>query len=246
MSDYLTRLIERSLGAAPQIEPLIAPLHAPAEQMLSERAETMATFDPPAPTKIKTSERDTAPGGPAQGRTSETASSRSERQRFRDLPPLAEAPARFPLENGDDPSESRPRGPLRELAAPPTSGILEPPSVPFSPPTVAPGSTRAVVQPEITEHSAPGAATEGPLRSPQDQSRILVQPKIIGPHERPKSSADPAPQPPANEPPAIHVTIGRVEVRAVMSPGAPPKVASRAAPKLSLKDYLKQRNRGAR
>lgn len=240
MSDYLTRLIERSLGAAPQIEPLIAPLHAPVEQMLSERAETMATFDPPAPTK-KTSERDTAPGGPAQGRTSETASSRSERQSFRDLPPLAEAPARFPLENGDDPSESRPRGPLRELAAPPNSGILEPPSVPFSPPTVAPGSTRAVVQPEITEHSAPGAATEGPLRLSVDQSRIVVQPEIIGRHKPPKPAAVPA-QPSANEPLAIHVTIGRVEVRAVMSPSTPPKVASRAAPKLSLKDYLKQRN----
>jgi hypothetical protein len=246
MSDYLTRLIERSLGAAPQIEPLIAPLHAPPGQMLSERTEMIATFDPPAPTKIETSERDPAPGGPARGRTSETAFSRSERQRFRDLPPLAEAPARFPIEKGDDPSESRPRVPLRELSIPPRFEILEPSSVPLPPPMVTPESARAVVQPEITERPAPGAATEGPLRLPQDQSRIVVQPEIIGRRRAPKSSADRGPQPSPNEPPAIHVTIGRVEVHAVMAPSAPPKVASRAAPKLSLKDYLKQPNGGAR
>ena len=238
MSDYLTRLIERSLGTVPQIEPLIAPLHAPSEQLLNERAATTATFGPAAPAKPETSERDTASG--------EAASSRSESQSFRDLPPLAEAPARFPIEKGDDPSESRPRVPLRELSLPPRFEILEPPSVPLSPPIVAPGSTRAVVQPEITERSAPGAATEGPLRSPQHQSRILVQPEIIGRRKPPESSAGPAPQSFANEPPAIHVTIGRVEVRAVMSPSAPPKVAPRAVPKLSLKDYLKQRNGGAR
>jgi hypothetical protein len=246
MSDYLTRLIERSLGTAPQIEPLIAPLHAPSEQLLNERAATIATFGPAEPTKIETSDRDTAPGDPAQGRTREAVASRSERQSFRDLPPLAEGPARFPIEKDDAPSESRPRVPSRELSVPPRSEILEPPSVPLSPPTVAPGSTRAVVQPEIIEHSTPGAATEGPLRLPQRQSRILVQPEIIGRRKPPKSSAVSGAQPSPNEPPAIHVTIGRVEVRAVMPPSAPPKVASRSAPKLSLKDYLKQRNGGAR
>jgi hypothetical protein len=41
--------------------------------------------------------------------------------------------------------------------------------------------------------------------------------------------------------PAVHVTIGRVEVRAVMPPMATPKIASPATPKLSLEDYLKQR-----
>jgi hypothetical protein len=42
--------------------------------------------------------------------------------------------------------------------------------------------------------------------------------------------------------PTISVTIGRVEVRAVMPPMAVPKPASRSAPKLSLEEYLKQRN----
>ncbi len=49
------------------------------------------------------------------------------------------------------------------------------------------------------------------------------------------------PAPPA---PAIHVTIGRVEVRAVPPPA--PKVAQPARPKLSLDEYLAQRAGGSR
>jgi hypothetical protein len=72
-----------------------------------------------------------------------------------------------------------------------------------------------------------------------------VQPEIIG-HRKPSTSSVPAPRPPSNEPPAIHVTIGRVEVHAVMSPSAPPKAPSRVAPRPSLEEYLKQRNGGTR
>jgi hypothetical protein len=49
-------------------------------------------------------------------------------------------------------------------------------------------------------------------------------------------------QPSLKEAPAIHVTIGRVEVRAVTPPVAAPKPAPKSAPKLSLEDYLKRRN----
>jgi hypothetical protein len=44
--------------------------------------------------------------------------------------------------------------------------------------------------------------------------------------------------------PPIHVTIGRVEVRAVMPPVRVPKAAPPSAAKLSLEGYLKQRNGG--
>ncbi len=48
--------------------------------------------------------------------------------------------------------------------------------------------------------------------------------------------------------PTIRVTIGRVEVKAIMPPAPPvrPPSASRHAPRLSLEDYLKRRNRGER
>jgi hypothetical protein len=46
--------------------------------------------------------------------------------------------------------------------------------------------------------------------------------------------------------PIIRVTIGRVEVRAVQSPGQRPKQAKPRPPKLSLEDYLRKRARGSR
>lgn len=51
---------------------------------------------------------------------------------------------------------------------------------------------------------------------------------------------------PSSPPPNIRVTIGRVEVRAIMppEPKAPPAKPSRPGPALSLDDYLKQRNEG--
>jgi hypothetical protein len=46
--------------------------------------------------------------------------------------------------------------------------------------------------------------------------------------------------------PIVHVTIGRVEVRAVQPPAPAPKPAKSAPAKLSLEDYLRERERGAR
>ena len=46
--------------------------------------------------------------------------------------------------------------------------------------------------------------------------------------------------------PAIHVTIGRVEVRAIQSTAPTPKPAKAVAPRLSLDDYLQKRDGGAR
>lgn len=242
MSDYLTRLIERSLGAAPQIEPLIAPLHAPPGQILSERTETSAAFGLGSTAKIESSGRETTPGEDAKSRTSEAPFTRRENQRPSVSHPLPESPAGSPIATSDDSSRSLPRLPLPEAS----SATIPEAAVPLSPPMLSQESTRVVVETEIIQRSRPAAPTERPPRLPENESRVVVQPEIIGRHHPPKSSAIPAPQTSANEPPAIHVTIGRVEVRAVMSPSAPPKIASRAAPKLSLADYLKQRNGGAR
>jgi hypothetical protein len=54
--------------------------------------------------------------------------------------------------------------------------------------------------------------------------------------------SEPLSSPPS---PTIQVTIGRVEVRAVMPPAQPTQAKpTRSAPSLSLEDYLKQRNEG--
>lgn len=235
MSDYLSRLIERSLGTAPQIEPLIAPLHSPSEQILREETGTIA----PPTAKIESAERHTTPGDSAKGRTTEAAFPGNERQLIRDSPPLSAAPPGLPIEKSDD--LSRPRVPLRESS---TTLALET-SAPLSPAIISQGNTRVVVQPEIIARPGSGGAPEEPPPLPNRESRIAVQPEIIVHRNPPRVGAIPV-QPSGNDPPAIHVTIGRVEVRALMAPSAPPKVAPRAAPKLSLEDYLKQRNRTSR
>lgn len=43
-------------------------------------------------------------------------------------------------------------------------------------------------------------------------------------------------------PPVVRVTIGRIEVRAVMPPSPPVEVSASSTPKLSLDDYLRQHN----
>lgn len=53
----------------------------------------------------------------------------------------------------------------------------------------------------------------------------------------------PMPRAERSPPPAVHVTIGRVEIRALTPPAAEPR-SNRAAPRLSLDEYLK-RNAGA-
>jgi hypothetical protein len=110
---------------------------------------------------------------------------------------------------------------------------------------VSEGSSGIVAHPRNAELSRPAEATEGSLHLSDSPKRLSVRPEIIG-RRKPSPSSVPSPQPSSNEPPAIHVTIGRVEVRAVMSPSALPKARSRVAPRPSLEEYLKQRNGGAR
>ena len=92
-----------------------------------------------------------------------------------------------------------------------------------------------------------------PLRPPKEQTAIkpVAEKKVITrkdptPILRALSRAEsrqPAKQPPA---PAIHVTIGRVEVRATPPAANKPRVAQAVGPKLSLEDYLRSRGEGSK
>ena len=84
------------------------------------------------------------------------------------------------------------------------------------------------------------------LRPPQEQTNITPikqqkpAPRVDPvPRARTTSRAEPK-QNSIQPPPVIHVTIGRVEVRAT-KPSARPRATQPAGPKLSLEDYLRSR-----
>jgi hypothetical protein len=85
------------------------------------------------------------------------------------------------------------------------------------------------------------AASPNPPLS-KEKTQIVVQPEIISRLKPAESPFVPALQTSSKQPPAIHVSIGRVEVRAIMPPVAAPKSTPPSASKLSLEEYLKQRN----
>lgn len=90
------------------------------------------------------------------------------------------------------------------------------------------------------------ASASDPLRSlPRKEPGAPAQ-AILAPRLPPQPVAHPV-QPAVSQPaePAVHVTIGRVEIRAVSAPAAPKRPAP-SKPALSLSDYLDRRSGGRR
>jgi len=116
-------------------------------------------------------------------------------------------------------------------------------------------------QPTLTQAAPAEGTADAPLRDITHRPREAPLEPAISPAE---PSGIPKPRPlvleaviarpreaPHAEPKAtrtIHVTIGRIEVRAVMPPAppAPRPRPTQPVPLLSLEDYLKQRNEGRR
>lgn len=95
---------------------------------------------------------------------------------------------------------------------------------------------------------APSAVRPNPQETKAPERR-QQQPVFPGPARQPVAVRRPlsvprAPEQPAPEP-TIHVTIGRVEIRAASTPASVPPVKP-AGPKLKLDEYLRARNGGGR
>ena len=100
------------------------------------------------------------------------------------------------------------------------------------------------IEPERAERTQqgvpphPAAPAGAPLPPPRPGLLTVPQPGAFGaPPALPGPAGDPAPPPE----PTVHVTIGRVEIRAVTAPAPPTRPAS-AARTMSLDEYLAERN----
>jgi len=114
-------------------------------------------------------------------------------------------------------------------------------------------SSDQIILPGGAERTAPaegGSGTQAPFLSPRRiaQPGEAVPPAHVTPSVQAASfsGVEPARKPRAA--PVIRVSIGRVEVRAVIAPQAPspPLRQPRSGPSLSLEDYLKERGGGKR
>jgi hypothetical protein len=273
MSDYLSRAAERVSGTNAAIRPALPSLFEPekhedvAAAPSSPESRSNVEVEPASNTAEKNAgavsgiqERVTsvlalAPETPAAVTPAEKSKSKLE-QKFGDVvPPKVRGDSRE-LESSSEKSSFPERSDMRPRVAQ-SIPVVEPSAeTKESPPHSRATRSQAGVEPSVElPHELP------PQRSPQPdrprviervtkdlQSPIPVTPASrrrivsIRPTQRqnPVRSADRE----SSSERTIHVTIGRLEVRAVQSAPARPKPVP-PRPRISLEEYLRSRNRGA-
>jgi len=257
MTDFLSRLAERTLGLAPVVQPLVRPLSAPVFE------------PPPGPVAaVEVPELAAAPLAPArkpnplarsrplpeEPEAEQAGDGRHAEQQAPEAPPPEEVvvPGRE--------SVAAPPGPAPARALPAASAPVERAAARRSSQTLEERPARPVAEPPPRRAPRPAHGLEPrlvqetteprrPRSSPREHERPLVSapapdgPALVPPRRRGRRSAEEAGEPGAAAPQEgpVQVTIGRVEIRPPAP--APPAEAPRprwSPPFLSLDDYLER------
>jgi hypothetical protein len=243
MNDFLSVLLDRSLERAPVLRPrrlsrfepftpsgsFDSPLH-PAEEIPAHEA-LLDRRSPPAP---QFSPLPAAPE-PIPGIVEKPAVKSVRPPAFPPDPPPASAqaqPATLTPASGWVPRES-------VIPAP-----LVPPAQPARPLETVRTVVERISDRRGNERPAPKPVSLEPAPRPLFSGPPTLRP-AASPALRPVLSPRPAVSPRAEssgQPPVIHVSIGRIDVRATHTPSLPPARAARPAePKLNLEQYLASR-----
>jgi len=218
MADFLTRLIERSRGAAPggqRVEPLIAPLYAAGPNTAQIMMDEDSSVESDLQRQIH---------GP---RTDEAAQRHARKSSTQDRDPKDHLTSEIT--------------PMRTLTDEP-QGAESRQTVSIHP--LPPPTPNATLPPAPLVNARPGLTTNDADQS----RRANIQPLTIRPHVARPDGAPPRANEAADETtgetaaPVIRVTIGRIDVRAVNAPAPPARRQTPSAPKLSLDEYLRSRN----
>ena len=249
MSDFLARLAERQLtgpsGVAPRLPSRFAPTPLPSSEPTPVSRLHPGDADEPA-TPVHRAGR----GLDAHDVTRPTAP-------LLDVNPVRAHVVQAPraLREGEanpGPTVPRPAAvgttPAAELSLVPPEILAAEPLVPALR-SAAEVSPTAAVTPRAdivpanheSEISAPPAAHPRPAPQPL----VPRGPSVPGPTMQPVPVTEPL-SGAAVEPPIVKVTIGRVEVRAVMLPPARERPKKEAPKALSLEEYLERRHGGRR
>jgi hypothetical protein len=244
MSDYLGNLLERSfapvLGVRPQIASVFAP--APASGLINSSDGLDLSTE-------SLTERPAQPGLPKKSETDEPAS----------IPPWSQKNGLLiPFSQPPQPNHPASAEPGKEFIPTSTQGAESMvPADRISSPRSRPSAPTAGVRPEDSRQSG---ITPSPDREPSSRPAPAeparsgaVVPLSQADRESPVRAArvpgrnDSRPMTQAgNQPaPTIHVTIGRVEVRAI-APAATTRTKQKKEPGMSLDAYLQRRSDGGR
>lgn len=227
MEDFLTRLIERSRGIAPQgalIQPLIAPLYAAgpySADMSGEKYEEMTSV----------TERKSHFASQSQGFASPGAETMLVHRPKEDFPITLSSQRRE--QKDKDTAQIKPeRAPANEAQG---TRPNQTPGVESLPQATTPKSPSA----PMTERPGTDAFQYGRAK----RESIMIRPQTVS-HAESDSRAAAAVDDASGETtePLIRVTIGRVDVRAITQSVPPARRTPAAVPKLSLEDYLRSRS----
>jgi hypothetical protein len=115
-------------------------------------------------------------------------------------------------------------------------------------PALAPGTGHSPIEPRNAQEPPRSLIVPAPVPAPPEAEpwpSSALGGSLIQPAHRPTSPIVVSPQAvPAEQ--TIHVTIGRIEVRAAPPPTTPARPKSAPAPTMSLEDYLRSRSGGQR
>jgi hypothetical protein len=238
VADFLSRLADRTLGtAASAVRPRLAPLYA-------SGADSVASFEQP----------DTL----LEARDPVVESGESEPTDERDTPRIRRRTTLTAQDASD--AGARPAAPRRSETRVSSERGAEPASKPVQ--LVSPSRTPAATQPNVPADATPtvspgvrvAASAQGRLedRPPSTHSPrpVPLVPPALSPYQvadtREREAAIDGPDRAARPRPTVRVTIGRIDVRAVLpapraEPARPPP-----GPRLTLQEYVRQRRQGER
>ncbi|WP_157273698.1 hypothetical protein [Thiobacillus denitrificans] len=226
MNDFLTRLAQRSMGEAPLIAPRLPSLFAPAEESSTgNSADMMAVADPAqnaTPASLPIQPCTTARVDPPAGK-----------------PRTSVYPPQRPLPPEASPTVHTDSAPPRVEAMLVPVVETTPENSRMPPPLLAPVAPRpaASLKPPIASRKQ-----DMPAAAPEPWLPLLPQRKAESVAPFPVAADTPKPGDVGTpDAPTVHITIGRVEVRAnIAPPPATQRPRPASQPTLSLGDYLKR------
>jgi hypothetical protein len=230
MSDYLNNIVMRSLNLATVVQPRVPQLfeEASAPAPLPDASEQIVFNAPDELPRVSVA--------PTVQQT-QILTHRAEETAAGEIEQRMQSPFSVP-EPGPTPEP-------REVV--PASLVPAATPIARSPETPVPTASMIQADPEQAAASTIGPLWQNSAVMPPEQNPLTTQHAPIQPQLSP-AMPPPSPRINATPPPLpIRISIGRVDVRAIM-PAGPAKAAvpTRSKPALSLESYLKQREEGKR